>query len=405
MVEKNQKNISFKDKFKGVNPSISDSSTYAFATAQDMIDTFQGKNDQFLYSRHSSPSNAQLADEMAKLEQSEAAHVFASGIGAISATLMQLCQQDDHIISSRTIYGGSHALLKNVFPKWGITSTFVDINDLQSIENAIDEKTKVIYCESLSNPLLEVADIKKISCIAKKYNLTFIVDNTFTPLIFQPIQLGADVVIHSLTKFINGTSDTVAGAVCGSTDLINSMKDVSSGCAMLLGQTLDSLRAASIVKNRQTLALRMKKHSDNAAYIAEIFDKYGIKTIYPGLPNHKDYQLFTKQKHRDFGYGGILALDLITAERAHLFMEKMQESGLGYLAVSLGYFKTLFSASGSSTSSEISEEEQKEMGLSEGLVRISIGLDHHIENTLYQMVQIYQNVNQVYPVNDQLAYN
>ena len=318
---------------------------------------------------------------------------------------MQLCQQGDHIISSRTIYGGSHALLKNVFPKWGISTTFVDITDLSSIEKAIDTNTKVIYCESLSNPLLEVADMKQISRIAKKHQLTFIVDNTFTPLIFQPIQLGADVVIHSLTKFINGTSDTVAGAVCGSADLINSMKDVSSGCAMLLGQTLDSLRAASIVKNRQTLELRMKKHSENAGYLAQEFEKYGITTIYPGLASHSGHQLFSDQKSKDFGYGGILGLDLKSEERAHLFMEKMQEAGLGYLAVSLGYFKTLFSASGSSTSSEISEEEQQAMGLSKGLVRISVGLDHNIENTLYQMIQIYQYVNQVYPVNDQLVYN
>lgn len=405
MVEKNQKDIRFKDKFQGVNPSISDSSTYAFATAQDMIDTFNGENDQFLYSRHSSPSTMQLANEMAKLEGSEAAHVFASGMGAISATLMQLCQQGDHIISSRTIYGGSHALLKNVFPKWGIDTTFVDITDLSSIEKAINSNTKVIYCESLSNPLLEVADIKEISSLAKKYNLTFIVDNTFTPLIFQPIQLGADVVIHSLTKFINGTSDTVAGAVCGSADLINSMKDVSSGCAMLLGQTLDSLRAASIVKNRQTLELRMKKHSENAYYLAQEFDKYGITTIYPGLKSHKDHELFQSQKSKDFGFGGILGIDLKSEERAHLFMEKMQEAGLGYLAVSLGYFKTLFSASGSSTSSEISEEEQKEMGLTKGLVRISVGLDYHIESSLYQMIQIYQHVNQIYPINDKVVYN
>lgn len=391
--------------FEGINPSISDSSTYAFAKAQDMIDTFNGATDKYLYSRHSSPSNSALALSMAKLEQSEAAHVFASGMGAISTTLMQLCEQGDHILASRTIYGGTHALLKNIFPKWGITTSFVDIRDLSTIEKNITPKTKLIFCESLSNPLLEVADIKNISQLAKKYNLKLVVDNTFTPLIFQPLKLGADIVIHSLTKFINGTSDTVAGAVCASEEFINTIKDVNSGCAMLLGQTLDSIRAASILKNRQTLELRMKKHSYNAEYLAKGFEKCGLKTIYPGLADHQDHQLFTKQKHRDFGYGGILALDLTTADRAHLFMEKMQEAGLGYLAVSLGYFKTLFSASGSSTSSEIDEDEQIKMGLSKGLVRISIGLDHDIDSSLVKMIEIFKYVDQIHPEYNEAIYN
>lgn len=394
-----------KDAFHGVNPSVSDSSTYAFSSAQAMIDTFHGKTEHFLYSRHSSPSNAQLADEMARMEQSASAHVFASGMGAISATLMQLCGQADHIIAARTIYGGTHALLKNVFPKWGITTSFVDITDPECIENAISAKTRVIFCESLSNPLLEVANIRKISRLAKRYNLTFVVDNTFTPLIFQPMELGADIVIHSLTKFINGTSDTVAGAVCASEDFINAMKDVSSGCAMLLGQTLDSMRAASILKNRQTLELRMEKHSKNAAFLASGFEYYGLRTIYPGSSSHPDHQLFSQQKQPDLGYGGILSLDLGTAERAHQFMEKMQEDGLGYLAVSLGFFKTLFSASGSSTSSEISEEEQRKMGLSPGLVRISVGLDHDIKRTFDNMLGIYHEVDRTHPMNEKATLN
>ena len=394
-----------KDAFQGVNPPISDASTYAFSSAQAMIDTFHGKTEHFLYSRHSSPSNVRLADEMAKMERSESAHVFSSGMGAISATLMQLCGQADHIVAARTIYGGTHALLKNVFPKWGITTSFVDITDTESIENAITAKTRVIYCESLSNPLLEVADMRKISRIAEKYDLTFVVDNTFTPLIFQPIELGADIVVHSLTKFINGTSDTVAGAVCASEDFINAMKDVSSGCAMLLGQTLDSMRAASILKNIRTLELRMEKHSKNAAFLAKGFADHGIRTVYPGSQAHPDHQLFTQQKQPDHGYGGILSLDLGTPERAHLFMEKMQEDGLGYLAVSLGYFKTLFSASGSSTSSEISEEEQKEMGLSPGLVRISVGLDHDIKKSFDKMLAIYHKVDRTHPMNEKATLN
>ncbi|PLW97409.1 MAG: cystathionine beta-lyase, partial [Marinilabiliales bacterium] len=157
--------------------------------------------------------------------------------------------------------------------------------------------------------------------------------------------------------------------------------DVNSCTAMLLGPVLDPLRSSSILKNLGTLHIRMQKHSDNAAYLAEKFEEIGLKYIYPGNPDHPQYELFTMIMNEDFGYGGMIAIDVETAERAAPFMELMQEKGVGYHAVSLGYFKTLFSNSGKSTSSEVPEEIQKEMGLSPGLIRFSVGLDHDIENT------------------------
>ncbi|MDN5478053.1 MAG: aminotransferase class I/II-fold pyridoxal phosphate-dependent enzyme [Chryseobacterium sp.] len=372
--------------FGGVNPSISDSSTYTFLSAKTMFDTFEGNTEGcYLYSRHSSPMNLYLAQALAKMENTEAANVTASGMGAITSVLMQVCKSGDHIISSRTIYGGTYAFLKNFLPPFHIDTTFVDISNFESIENAITPNTKVIYCESVSNPLLEVADLRKLSEICKKHNLKLIVDNTFSPLSVSPTLLGADIVIHSLTKFINGSSDTVGGVYCGTQEFINDTKNVNNGACMLLGPTMDSFRSASILKNLRTLHIRMKQHSHNAMYLAERFEKDGLKVSYPGLKSHKDYELMKSMMYEEYGYGGLLTVDAGTTDKANELMEMMQRENLGYLAVSLGFYKTLFSCSGSSTSSEIPEEEREAMGISDGLIRFSIGLDHDIARTYEKM--------------------
>lgn len=372
--------------FGGVNPSISDSSTYTFLSAKTMFDTFEGNADGcYLYSRHSSPMNLYLGEALAKMENTESANVTASGMGAITSVLMQLCKAGDHIISSRTIYGGTYAFLKNFLPPFNITTTFVDINNFESIENSIHENTKIIYCETVSNPLLEVADLRKLAEICKKHNLKLVVDNTFSPLTISPTLLGADVVIHSLTKFINGSSDTVGGVYCGTKEFINATKNVNDGACMLLGPTMDSFRSASILKNLRTLHIRMKQHSHNALFLAERFEKDGLKVSYPGLPSHKNHKLMKSMMHNEYGFGGLLTIDAGTTEKANELMEMMQRENLGYLAVSLGFYKTLFSCSGSSTSSEIPEEEREAMGISDGLIRFSIGLDNDIERTYEKM--------------------
>ena len=372
--------------FGGINPSISDSSTYTFLSAKTMFDTFEGNADGcYLYSRHSSPSNLYLGEALAAMEGTETSNVSASGMGAITAVLMQLCAAGDHIVSSRTIYGGTYAFLKNFTPKLNIETSFVDITSLKSVEAAITSQTKVLYCECVSNPLLEVADIEALSVIAKKHNLELVVDNTFSPLSISPKQLGADIIIHSLTKFINGASDTIGGVVCGTQELVDNLRNVNDGAAMLFGATMDSLRAASILKNLRTLHIRMKQHSANAMYLAKQFESLGIKTVYPGLDTHPSHNVFKRQMNTEFGYGGMLTIDVGTLEKANALMELMQGKNLGYLAVSLGFYKTLFSAPGSSTSSEIPEDEQKKMGLSPGLIRFSVGLDNDIERTFKSM--------------------
>ena len=368
--------------FGDVNPSITDSATYTFMQARTMSDTFAGETEGcFLYSRHWNPSNKYLADALAAMEGTEAGWVTASGMAAITCVLLHELKTGDHIVASVTTYGGTFAFLKNYIPRFGVEVTFVNTSDLEAVKKAIRPNTKVIYTETVSNPLLQVADIPSLKKIAQSADSKLIVDNTFTPMIVSPYQLGADVVVYSLTKFVNGKNDCVAGAICASAEYINAMINVNDGTAMLLGPVLDPLRSSSILKNLHTLHIRMKQHGYNALYLAKRFEEIGLKVRYTGLESHPEYQLFKSMMNEGYGFGGLLTIDLENAETANAVMEAMQLQGAGYLAVSLGYFKTLFSNSGKSTSSEVPEDIQKEMGMSEGLIRFSVGLDNDIENT------------------------
>ncbi len=275
----NIQDLQYFGEFGGVNPSISDSATYTFLHAKTMLDTFEGHAEGcYLYSRHTSPSNLYLSEALAAMEFTETANVAGSGMGAITSVFLQVCGAGDHIVAGRTIYGGTYAFLKNFAPKLNISTSFVDITSLEKVEEAITLNTKMIYCESISNPLLEIANITELSKIAKKHNIILVVDNTFSPLIISAQKLGADITIHSLTKFINGTNDTVGGVVCGTREFIDSLRNVNNGAAMLLGPVMDSFRAASILKNLRTLHIRMKKHSENALYLAENFEKKWFKS-------------------------------------------------------------------------------------------------------------------------------
>lgn len=400
----NIQDLQYFGEFGGVNPSISDSSTYTFLSAKTMFDTFEGNAEGcYLYSRHSSPSNLYLGQALAAMEGTETANVAASGMGAITSALLQLCQHGDHIVSSRTIYGGTYAFMKNFLPRLGIATTFADTTKLEAIEAAITPNTKVLFCETVSNPLLEIADIKGLSKIAKKYNLQLVVDNSFSPLSVSPAKLGADVVIHSLTKFINGSSDTVGGVACGTQAFIDALRNVNNGAAMLLGPTMDSLRAASIMKNLRTLHIRIKQHSHNAMYLAQRFEKDGLKTVYPGLKSHPGHELYKNMINPEYGFGGMMTVDVGNIDKANELMELMQHRNLGYLAVSLGFYKTLFSAPGTSTSSEIPLEEQKAMGLTDGLIRFSVGLDNDIERTYRMMKNCMEELGIVKSIADGVA--
>lgn len=375
--------------FGGVNPSITDSSTYTFLHADDMEETFLGHMEGcFLYSRHWNPTNKYLADALAAMEDTESAWITASGMAAITCAILQVCSAGDHIVTSVTTYGGTYAFLKNYLPKFNIEVSFVDITRLDQVEAAIQTNTKVIYTESVTNPLLQVSDIPKLAEMAHRKGILLMVDNTFTPMILSPARLGADIVVYSMTKFINGKNDCVAGAICGSKQFINDLSNVNSGTAMLLGPVLDPLRTSSILKNLHTLHLRIKQHSKNAMFLAQGLSKSGLKISYPGLESHPQHELHKQLMNNEYGFGGMLAIDFGTVAKANQIMQKMQQADVGYLAVSLGYFKTLFSCSGKSTSSEIPDPVQREMGLSKGLVRFSVGIDNNIEDSMKAILEI-----------------
>jgi methionine-gamma-lyase len=316
------------------------------------------------------------------MEDTSAAWVTSSGMAAITCSILQCCKAGDHIITSVTTYGGTFAFLKNYLPRLKIEVTFVNITDLDCVRKAIRPNTKVIYTESVTNPLLQVSDIPSLASIAHENGILLMIDNTFCPMMITPARLGADIVVYSMTKFINGKNDCVAGAICGSCDFINSLSNVNDGTAMLLGPVLDPMRSSSIWKNLHTLHVRIKQHSHNAMYIATEMKKLGLMVRYPGLPDHPQHELLNSFLNKEYGYGGMVVLELGSVETANEFMKMMQIDGVGYCAVSLGYFKTLFSNSGKSTSSEVPEELQREIGLSEGLVRFSIGLDNQIERSM-----------------------
>ena len=375
----------------GVTPSISRSSTFTVIDPRIMPEIFEGlrgpdKDGCFLYSRHFNPTLAVLARYLAAMEGTESAVCTASGMAAISCTLLQLCKEGDHIVASDTVYGGTHALLREMLPTMGIDTTFVDPTDPQAFEAALTEKTRVIYTEAVGNPTLKVADIQALSQLAKSKNVTLVVDNTFTPVILSPALLGAHIVVHSLTKFINGASDAIAGVICADKAFIHQLMDLHTGRVMLLGPTMDPRVAYDIIQRLPHLALRMREHGARAMIIAARLDEMGVRVSYPGLPRHPQYTLMSRLINQGYGYGGILTIDCRTRGRAEDLMDVLQnEERFGYIAVSLGYYDTLLSCSSSSTSSEVPPEDQHKIGLSPGLVRVSVGLTGSLTARLEQL--------------------
>ncbi|XP_068650704.1 methionine gamma-lyase-like [Aristolochia californica] len=370
----------------GVNMSIEASATFTVMESETMQRMFSGElgpdRDFFIYSRHFNPTVLSLSRQMAALEGTEAAYCTSSGMSAISSVLLQVCSSGGHVVASRCLYGGTQALLAHFLPRaCNLTTTFVDVGDLAAVREAIrDGETKVLYMESVSNPTLTVADIPALSELAHERGVTVVVDNTFAPMILSPARLGADVVVHSMTKYVSGAADVIAGAVCGSASLVNSMMNLHQGAIMLLGPTMNPKVAFEISERLPHLSLRMKAHSHRALVYATRMKNLGLKVIYPGLDDHPHHQLLKSMANPGYGYGGILCLDMETEERAGRLMHLLQNTvEFGFMAVSLGYYETLMSCSGSSTSSELNVEEKKHAGISPGLVRMSIGYSGTVE--------------------------
>ncbi len=364
----------------GVNMSIEASTTFTAMHPDILADMFHGekgpdKGGCYLYGRHFNPTVYNLSRQLAALEGTEAAYCTASGMAAIAGTLFQLCDAGDHIVSANTIYGGTYALLHDFLPaKAGITTTLVDICDLAAVEAAITPQTRVLYAESIANPTLRVADIPALAEIAHRHQLKLVIDNTFSPLILSPKQLGADIVVHSMTKFIGGASDHIAGAICADKSFILELMDLHTGALMLLGPTMDPQVAFNINLRIAHLPLRMAEHGRRAQLFAERLREMGLAVNYPGLPEHPDHELISRLHCADYGYGGILTLDMGSEERANALMDILQNDyRFGYMAVSLGYFDTLMSCSGSTTSSEMTDEDKAAAHIAPGLVRLSLG--------------------------------
>lgn len=384
--------------YGGVNMSIEASTTFTADEAHTLSRIFSGQlgpdmGGCYLYGRNFNPTVYALGNHLAALENTEGGYCTASGMSAIMAPILHFANTGDHLVVSNTIYGGTYALFNKFLPaKTGIESTFVDITDLDAVKKASKKNTKLIYTETLSNPTLKLADIAALKAIASGKDLKLIVDNTFCPLIITPSLFGADVIIHSLTKFINGSSDMIAGSICSDKDTIRALMDLEMGPLMVLGPTLDPKQAFNICMRLAHLPLRMQEHSRRALYISQKLEKIGVNVSYPGLKSHPQHALFDKMANKNFGYGGIFTIEVESEAKANRLMEELQSNHFGYLAVSLGYYETLMSCSGSSTSSELPDSEKDAAGIAPGLIRFSIGLTGTLEQRWKQLEEALQRV-------------
>jgi len=375
----------------GVNMSVEASTTFTVMEPGTMPELFQGEKAVsegcYLYGRHFNPTVFNLGRKLAALEGTDVAYCTASGMAAISAAILQLCESGNHVVASNTIYGGTYALLHDFLPlKANIQTSFVDVADLAAVEAAITRDTKLIYAESIANPTLRVANIPALADLAHAHNIQLVVDNTFSPLVISPAQLGADVVVHSLTKFVNGASDFIAGAVCGSTEFIQGLMDLHLGPLMILGPTMDPVVASQISLRIPHLPLRIAEHARRAQVFAERLQALGLRVTYPGLPDHPDHALMSKLHWPEFGFGGVLTLDLGDEQKASNLLDILQNKyRFGFMAVSLGYFDTLMCCPGSSISSEMTDEDLSSAGIEAGLIRMSVGYTGSIQQRWQQL--------------------
>jgi len=358
----------------GVVPVIDVAATSTFLNPADMERVFLGElAGCYLYSRHSNPTVSAFGQKLAALEGTEAALGLSSGMAAIVSTIEQLAGQGDHVVSARTVYGGTWAYFANLLPRRGVSVSFVDSESVDAIAAAIQPNTKVVYVETMSNPLLGVADLPAIGALCKARDIAFVVDNTFAPTLVTPAAHGADVVIHSCTKYISGGSDLISGAVCASRAFIDRLIDVNTGVVMLTGPVMDPRVAHELYLRLDHLPLRMRAHGAAALKFAQRAQQLGIKVAYPGLESHAHHGRFASIARPGNGAGGMVTLGLESPQVALALANRLQQEKFGLYAVSLGFSRTLMTCPAISTSSEIPAAMQAEMGLNAGLLRMSIG--------------------------------
>lgn len=357
--------------FGSLATPIHQTSTFVFDNVQQGANRFAGEEGGFIYSRLGNPTVLELEQRMAALENTEAAAAFGSGMGAVSATLLANLKKGDHLVASAALYGCSFALINHKFAELGISASFVDITDPAAIEAAIKENTKLVFFETPINPNLVCADLNEIKRIADKHDLLTVIDNTFmSPVLQQPTDYGMDLIIHSATKYLNGHGDVVAGICCGSAEQIENIKMTT---LKDMGAVMSPNDAWLISRGLKTLSVRVERHCDNAEKVADYLDAHaGVKEVYyPGLKHHPANHLVGTQMKRA---GGVIAFEIDGSfDDAVRFMNQLK---MCHIAVSLGDAETLIQHPASMTHSPYTEEERAAAGISETLIRISVGLEH-----------------------------
>ncbi|MDN3638212.1 methionine gamma-lyase [Simiduia curdlanivorans] len=357
--------------FGPLSTPIYQTSTFVFDSVEQGAERFAGEAQGHIYSRLGNPTVDELEARMALLEGTEAAAAFGSGMGAVSAAVLGLLKQGDHLVTSHRLYGCTFALFNHQLPAFGIEVSFVDLSDERAVRAAIKPNTKVIYGETPINPCLSVIDLDLIAIIAKSANITTIIDNTFmSPVLQQPAKHGIDIILHSATKFLNGHGDVVAGILCGKKDIIDQIKMTTRKD---MGAIISPHDAWLIIRGLKTLHLRVERHNQNALAVASYLQDHPMikKVDYPGLASHSGYKLLGKQMH---GGGGVLAFELNGSfDQAVAFMNQLQ---MCKRAVSLGDAETLIQHPASMTHSTYEPEELAAAGIPQTLVRLAAGLEH-----------------------------
>ncbi|TET47552.1 aminotransferase class I/II-fold pyridoxal phosphate-dependent enzyme [candidate division TA06 bacterium] len=353
-----------------ISPPIYQTSTFAFKSAEQGAAIFAGTEDGYVYTRISNPTNDRLAKKMARLEGAEAGLVFASGLAAIAACVITLTKKGESFIADDTIYGGTHAMFKDVIPRFGITPIRADCSDINNTKKALNESVKWIFIETPANPTMKVIDIEAHAKLAAKSGVPLVVDNTFaTPFFQRPIELGADVVMHSATKYISGHGDVVGGIVVGKKDFVHKMRE---SALSHMGACMSPFNAWLLLRGLKTLGVRMERHAYNAQRISEFLSTHPkiSRVYYPGLSTDPFYDLAKKQMS---GMGGMIAFEMKGGLKAGANL--VNSVRLCTLAVSLGECDTLIEHPASMTHSTLSEEERMAVGITEGLVRVSVGIE------------------------------
>jgi len=358
------------EKTGAISQPIVPAVAYSFTDASAAVDVVTGQREGTYYGRYGNPTTRTLEKKIAHLESAEDALGVSSGMAAISIALLAFLQHGDHVLVTKDVYGGTHKFLTNLAPRFGITYDFVDFNNYQQLEYAIKSNTKAFYIETPSNPGLTLIDIAKVSELAKSKDIPVIVDNTFmSPYLQRPLELGADVVVHSATKYLNGHGDVIAGFVCGEKEIINDMRFNLMGD---LGQSLNAWESFLILRGLKTLGLRVEQHCRNAQAIAEFLEGHPMieRVYYPGLPSHPQYDLAKKQMD---GMGGIVAFEVKGGVAGG--KKFISELDLVMISFSLGDPETLVQHPASMTHSSIPEDSLTDFGITKGLIRLSSGLE------------------------------